>query len=135
MFRLRSYFSEGVGFPCFAFFVVQDNVFRPITLKFLSNFSKNHTAIPVLGSAYAVISACELLTASNQQKSKPLTETEHRPWLNIICLLSVDACNRSKIRRSGALNELIREDDLKVIGETFIYIMEQFSKPHYYNPE
>lgn len=37
--------------------------------------------------------------------------------------------------KSTKLKELIKEDDLKVIGENFIYIMEQFSKLYYYNPE
>lgn len=38
---------------------------------------------------------------------KPLSESELQNCLSIICMLSGDACNRAKIRRSGALQQLL----------------------------
>lgn len=37
----------------------------------------------------------------------PLSENELRHCINIICMLAGDACNRAKIRMSGALKKLI----------------------------
>lgn len=76
-----------------------------MALKIISNFSKQWDAFHMLSSADSVVAACELLVAQNM--TRPLTESEKRHCIHIICMLSPDACNRSKIRRSGALRKLI----------------------------
>lgn len=75
---------------------------RSAALKILSNLSKNHGAFYILSSADAILAACELLVADDN-----LTESERRHCIHIISILSTDACNRSKIRRSGALRKFI----------------------------
>ena len=93
------------SFAPLVFFASEDNKHRSVSLKILSNFSKNPGAFYILSSADAIVSACELLVNSDMEKS--LSESESRHCINIICMLSTDACNRSKIRRAGALRKLI----------------------------
>ncbi|XP_075148673.1 BTB/POZ domain-containing protein Rnb [Haematobia irritans] len=78
------------------------NKHRSAALKILSNLSKNHGAFYILSSADAILAACELLVANDD-----LSESERRHCIHIISILSTDACNRSKIRRSGALRKFI----------------------------
>ncbi|XP_055904774.1 uncharacterized protein LOC129940453 [Eupeodes corollae] len=87
------------------FFASKENPYRAIALKILSNFSKNPSAIYALGTADAIDSACELLIYRNMPK--PLSESEIRDCMNVICMLSEDACNRSKMRRSGTIGKLL----------------------------
>lgn len=87
------------------FFASEENPYRATALKILSNFSKSIGAIHALGAADAVVAACELLVGRNM--TKPLSESETRHCINVICMLSGDACNRSKIRRSGAIGKLL----------------------------
>ncbi|XP_005182943.2 uncharacterized protein LOC101891580 [Musca domestica] len=75
---------------------------RSAALKILSNLSKNQGAFYILSSADAILAACELLVADED-----LSESERRHCIHIISILSTDACNRSKIRRSGALRKFI----------------------------
>lgn len=93
------------SFAPIVFFVSEENKHRSVALKILSNFSKNSGAFYALSSADAIVAACELLVYGNMDK--PLSESETRHCINIIYMLSSDACNRSKIRRSGALRKLI----------------------------
>ena len=88
------------------FFVTDEkNKHRSAALKILSNLSKNPGAFYILSSADAILAACELLVASDMERVP--NESECRHCINIISILSTDACNRSKIRRSGALRKLI----------------------------
>ncbi|XP_061402094.1 uncharacterized protein LOC133337907 [Musca vetustissima] len=75
---------------------------RSAALKILSNLSKNQGAFYILSSADAILAACEVLVADED-----LSESERRHCIHIISILSTDACNRSKIRRSGALRKFI----------------------------
>ncbi|XP_013100078.1 uncharacterized protein LOC106082233 [Stomoxys calcitrans] len=78
------------------------NKHRSAALKILSNLSKNQGAFYILSSADSILAACELLVADED-----LSESERRHCIHIISILSTDACNRSKIRRSGALRKFI----------------------------
>lgn len=97
--------KNDLGLSCVVFFADDKNIFRSFSLKILSNFSKNFAAFEALSSASAILSACELLSSSGLEK--PLSESESRHCINIICLLAGDACNRAKIRRSGTLRKLL----------------------------
>lgn len=88
------------------FFVTdENNKNRSAALKILSNFSKNPGAFYILSAADAILAACELLVTSDMERAP--NDSECRHCINIISILSTDACNRSKIRRSGALRKLI----------------------------
>lgn len=97
--------KNSLGLSCVVFIADDKNPLRGFSLKILSNFSKNFAAFEALSSASAILSACELLTSSSLEK--PLTDSETRHCINIICLLAGDACNRAKIRRSGTLRKLL----------------------------
>lgn len=49
--------------------------------------------------------ACHLITA--QELPSPLSEAEERHCVCVICFLTDDACNRAKIRTSGAFKRLL----------------------------
>lgn len=88
-------------------YLVRDNShYRSIALKILSNIAKLPGAFYILSSSDAIFAACELVTSKKKSKSQ-LSNSEIRHCINIISILSTDACNRSKIRRSGTLKELI----------------------------
>lgn len=97
--------KNGLGLACVVYFADDKNRLRGFSLKILSNFAKNFAAFEALSSASAILSACELLTSSSLER--PLSESETRHCINIICLLAGDACNRAKIRRSGTLRKLL----------------------------
>uniref|UniRef100_A0A1A9WPN1 ARMC5-like ARM-repeats domain-containing protein n=1 Tax=Glossina brevipalpis TaxID=37001 RepID=A0A1A9WPN1_9MUSC len=114
-------------FAPIVYFVSEDNKHRSVALKILSNFSKNPGAFYTLSSADAILAACELLVNNNVEK--PLTESETRHCINIVSILSVDACNRSKIRRSGALRKLIamlRESSSNSEKTSILYVFLNF---------
>lgn len=95
-------------FAPIVFFVTEDrSKHRSAALKILSNLSKNPGAFYILSSADAILAACELLVAEDDTEMRALSESERRHCINIISVLSTDACNRSKIRRSGALRKFI----------------------------
>ncbi|XP_055906051.1 uncharacterized protein LOC129941449 [Eupeodes corollae] len=109
------------------FFASDDNPYRATALKILSNFSKNPSAIHALGTADAIVSACELLIYRNLPK--PLSESEIRHCINVICMLSGDACNRSKIRRSGAIGKLLdiaRTSKSHTEISSILYVLNNF---------
>ncbi|KNC30726.1 hypothetical protein FF38_11660 [Lucilia cuprina] len=91
--------------PIVYFVTDEKNKHRSVALKILSNLSKNTGAFYILSSADAILAACELLVSSDMEAAP--NESESRHCINIISILSTDACNRSKIRRSGALRKLI----------------------------
>uniref|UniRef100_A0A1A9VVD7 ARMC5-like ARM-repeats domain-containing protein n=1 Tax=Glossina austeni TaxID=7395 RepID=A0A1A9VVD7_GLOAU len=114
------------SFTPIVYFVSEDNKHRSVALKILSNFSKNPGAFYTLSSADAILAACELLVNNVE---KPLTESETRHCINIVSILSVDACNRSKIRRSGALRKLIamlRESSSHSEKTSILYVFLNF---------
>lgn len=95
-----------LGLKCVVSFADGKNPLRSYSLKILSNLSKNYMkTITILSSVSAIRAACELLTSTTLEK--PLTSSETRHCINIICLLAGDACNRGKIRRSGSLRHLL----------------------------
>lgn len=59
----------------------------------------------MLNEADAVTTACSLITTTDL--AKPLTESEERHCVCVICFLADDACNRAKIRKSGAFKHLL----------------------------
>lgn len=83
----------------------KDCKYRSVALKILSNIAKLPGAFYILSSSDAIFAACELLTC--KKSTHQLNSNEIRYCINIISILSTDACNRSKIRRSGILKELI----------------------------
>lgn len=103
---VRELYRNGPGLTCIVFFANGNNPLRAHSLKILSNLSKNYgKTIGILSSVSAIRAACELLTSTSLEK--PLSESETRHCINIICLLAGDACNRAKIRRSGSLRKLL----------------------------
>lgn len=60
----------------------------------------------ILNEADAVTTACRLITA--QDLVTPLDESEERHCVCVICFLADDACNRAKIRQSGAFKRLLQ---------------------------
>lgn len=83
----------------------EDCKYRSVALKILSNIAKLPGGFYILSSSDAIFAACELLTC--KKTTHQLNSSEIRHCINIISILSTDACNRSKIRRSGTLKELI----------------------------
>ncbi|XP_050317556.1 uncharacterized protein LOC126751382 isoform X2 [Bactrocera neohumeralis] len=119
--------SSGCTFAPITFFITEENPQRGMALKIISNFSKQWDAFHMLSSADSVVAACELLVAQNM--SRPLTESEKRHCIHIICMLSPDACNRSKIRRSGALRKLIamvRDSQSNTEKSQILYLLNNF---------
>ncbi|XP_055847887.1 uncharacterized protein LOC129913306 [Episyrphus balteatus] len=109
------------------FFASEDNPYRATALKILSNFSKSLGAIHALGAADAIVAACELLVCRNM--AKPLSASEIRHCINVICMLSGDACNRSKIRRSGAIGKLLdmaRTSKSHTEISSILYVLNNF---------
>lgn len=59
-----------------------------------------------MNDADAMTVACRLITAT--ELSKPLSESEERHCICVICFLADDACNRAKVRKTGALKRLLQ---------------------------
>ncbi|XP_053947111.1 uncharacterized protein LOC128855902 [Anastrepha ludens] len=119
--------SSGCTFAPITFFITEENPQRGVALKIISNFSKQLDAFHMLSSADAVVAACELLVTENM--ARPLTESEKRHCIHIICMLSPDACNRAKIRRSGALRKLIamvRDSHSNTEKSQILYLLNNF---------
>ncbi|XP_036327162.1 uncharacterized protein LOC118739763 [Rhagoletis pomonella] len=119
--------SSNCTFAAITFFITEENPQRGVALKITSNFSKQLDSFHMLSSADAVVVACELLVAKNMTIS--LTESEKRHCIHIICMLSPDACNRSQIRRSGALRKLIamvRDSQSNTEKSQILYLLKKF---------
>ncbi|XP_036323046.1 uncharacterized protein LOC118736971 [Rhagoletis pomonella] len=119
--------SSNCTFAAITFFITEENPQRGVALKIISNFSKQLDSFHMLSSADAVLAACELLVAENM--TRPLTESEKRHCIHIICMLSPDACNRAKIRRSGALRKLIamvRDSQSNTEKSQILYLLNNF---------
>lgn len=89
---------------CVSFCANAESSFRSHALKILSNLSKSN-GNTILNDSDVITTACSLIT--NSQLIKPLSESEERHCVNIICFLAFDACNRAKIRKSGAFRHLL----------------------------
>lgn len=89
---------------CIAFCANADSSYRAHALKILSNLSQPDGQ-NVLNEADAVTTACHLITS--QELSTPLSEAEEKDCVRVICFLADDACNRAKIRKSGAFKRLL----------------------------
>lgn len=80
--------------------------FRAQSLKILSNLSRsNGKHLFCTSDTDAVTTACRLITARSLQN--PLSESEERHCVGIVCFLADDACNRAKIRTSGAFKRIL----------------------------
>lgn len=89
---------------CITFCANADSPYRSQALKILSNLSKS-SGKNILNEADAVTTACYLITA--QELTTQLNESEERHCVCVICFLADDACNRAKIRKSGAFKRLL----------------------------
>ncbi|KAJ6637654.1 hypothetical protein Bhyg_10385 [Pseudolycoriella hygida] len=102
---IYDFYVDAPGCSCIVFFAKADSPFRALCLKILSNLSKSQISIEFLRSADAITTACNLITS--QSLDPPLSESEERQCISIICLLANDSCNRAKIRMSGAFKRII----------------------------
>ncbi|XP_037028939.1 uncharacterized protein LOC119069138 [Bradysia coprophila] len=102
---IYDFYIEASGCSCIVYFAKADSPFRTLCLKILSNLSKSQNSTDFLRSADAITTACSLIT--NQNLVPPLSESEERHCISIICLLANDSCNRAKIRMSGAIKRII----------------------------
>lgn len=87
-----------------SFCATASSPFRSQALKILSNLSKSN-GNNILNEPDVITTACNLITSS--ELAKPLSESEERHCVNIVCFLAFDACNRAKIRKSGAFKRLL----------------------------
>lgn len=90
---------------CITFFARGDSPFRTHSLKILSNLAKS-SAQQILNEADAMTTVCNLITAIDL--TKPLSASEERHCICVICLLAEDSCNRAKVRKSGAFKHLLQ---------------------------
>lgn len=91
---------------CIITFTKDNSPFRAQSLKIVSKISKsNGKNVLCSCEADVVTTACDLITAT--ELTKPLSESEERHCVCIICFLADDACNRAKIRQSGAFKRIL----------------------------
>lgn len=102
-FRFQFYQNKDSS-SCITFCANAESPYRAHALKILSNLSKS-SGKNILNEADAVTTACHLITA--QTLTTPLNESEERHCVCVICFLADDACNRAKIRKSGAFKRLL----------------------------
>uniref|UniRef100_A0A1B0CF57 BTB domain-containing protein n=2 Tax=Lutzomyia longipalpis TaxID=7200 RepID=A0A1B0CF57_LUTLO len=121
--------ADGNGFRCLVALARSGGQFRTLALTILGGLVFDYHSREEIGSANAVSMASEILQQYNPDElEKSLTAVEIRCCINIICLLAEDACNRAKIRHSGALKKLLQrfretecrqERDMIMYGFTF----------------
>ncbi|XP_055371777.1 uncharacterized protein LOC129605828 [Condylostylus longicornis] len=97
--------SPLLSLPCIIYFANESNPFRGLSLRIISNFSRNPYAVSSLSQADAAEAACTLLMAEHLKI--PLSNSELKCCIHSLNVLAGDACNRAKIRRSGALQKLL----------------------------
>lgn len=90
---------------CITFFARGDSPQRTHSLKILSNLVKSNGQ-RILIEADAMATVCNLITST--ELNKPLSTTEQRYCICVICFLAGDACNRAKVRKSGAFKHLLQ---------------------------
>lgn len=101
---IRSFNNNPQSASCITFIARNESDHRTHAMRVLSNLSRLNDK-HILNDADTMTTACDLLTAPNLEK--PLTELEERYCINVICSLADDACNRAKIRKSGAFKHLL----------------------------
>lgn len=117
-------YADGQGYLCLVFLSRENSPYRSQSLKILSNLVSNAASRCCLGTADVIVSASELLISKNLVK--PLELSEIKYCIRIICLLTGDSCNRAKIRRSGALSELLQKSRLEEFSKEFKIILYAF---------
>lgn len=106
VFGITQFAANKDSVSCMICFGSETSPFRAQSLKMLSNFSKTHgRSLLCTSDTDAASMACLLITA--RTLARPLSDTEERHCVSIICQLAYDSCNRAKIRRSGAFKRIL----------------------------
>ncbi|XP_029714362.1 uncharacterized protein LOC115254010 [Aedes albopictus] len=96
------YGEQGCGIKCLVFLCSESSQFRTLALKIVSHLASNPDAIGKLTACDVITMASDLIMYAN------LDDSEKRYCTSVICLLAKEACNRGHIRRSGALQALMK---------------------------
>uniref|UniRef100_A0A1Q3EYU2 ARMC5-like ARM-repeats domain-containing protein n=1 Tax=Culex tarsalis TaxID=7177 RepID=A0A1Q3EYU2_CULTA len=96
------YDENGCGMKCVVFLCSETSQFRALALKIIFNLASNPDAIDKLTACDVITMASDLIMYAN------LDDSEKRFCTSVICLLAKEACNRGHIRRSGALQALMK---------------------------
>lgn len=94
------------GCQCIVSFARPDSPLRGVALRILASLAKGVPAADEhLSRADAITAACRLITHAGLEPA--LSETEERHCIAVICALASSACNRAKIRISGAFTRIM----------------------------
>uniref|UniRef100_A0A182JAL4 ARMC5-like ARM-repeats domain-containing protein n=1 Tax=Anopheles atroparvus TaxID=41427 RepID=A0A182JAL4_ANOAO len=96
------YGGTGTGLDCLVYLCGETSPFRALSLKVVSNLAANPDAIERLTACGVIKMAADLIMYAN------LDDSEKRYCINMMCLLTKEACNRGHIRRSGALQAFMK---------------------------
>ncbi|XP_035781312.1 uncharacterized protein LOC118460808 [Anopheles albimanus] len=96
------YGETGTGLKCLVYLCGETSPFRALALKLVSNLAANPDAIDRLTACGVIKMAADLIMYAS------LDESEKRYCINMMCLLTKEACNRGHIRRSGALQAFMK---------------------------
>lgn len=96
------YDENGCGMKCVVFLCSETSQFRALALKVIFNLASNPDAIDKLTACEVITMTSDLIMYAN------LDNSEKRFCTSVICLLAKEACNRGHIRRSGALQALMK---------------------------
>lgn len=96
------YDENGCGMKCVVFLCSENSQFRALALKIIFNLASNPDAIDKLTACDVITMTSDLIMYAN------LDNSEKRFCTSVICLLAKEACNRGHIRRSGALQALMK---------------------------
>uniref|UniRef100_A0A182JU09 ARMC5-like ARM-repeats domain-containing protein n=1 Tax=Anopheles christyi TaxID=43041 RepID=A0A182JU09_9DIPT len=96
------YGEAGAGLHCLVYLCGETSPFRALSLKVVSNLAANPDAIDRLTECGVIKMAADLIMYAS------LDESEKRYCINMMCLLTKEACNRGHIRRSGALQSFMK---------------------------
>lgn len=91
---------------CIVAFARHDCPLRGVALRILANLARSEpSSAEHLSRADAITATCGLITHAGLQP--PLSEQEERYCIVVICFLAGNACNRAKIRISGAFTRIM----------------------------
>uniref|UniRef100_A0A182MTF3 ARMC5-like ARM-repeats domain-containing protein n=1 Tax=Anopheles culicifacies TaxID=139723 RepID=A0A182MTF3_9DIPT len=96
------YGEAGTGLHCLVYLCGEKSPFRALALKVVSNLAANPDAIDRLTECGVIKMAADLIMYAD------LDDSEKRYCINMMCLLTKEACNRGHIRRSGALQSFMK---------------------------
>ncbi|XP_049301071.1 uncharacterized protein LOC125774832 [Anopheles funestus] len=96
------YGEAGAGLHCLVYLCGEKSPFRALSLKVVSNLAANPDAIDRLTECGVIKMAADLIMYAD------LDDSEKRYCINMMCLLTKEACNRGHIRRSGALQSFMK---------------------------